>query len=69
MLNFHPKLIPGANTSIKFPLTYRGRKFRFEIENHSAKYSLIEGNNLTLYHYDEKITLSKSNPVVTRPLK
>jgi alpha,alpha-trehalose phosphorylase len=69
VLNFHPKMIPGSNTSIKFPLTYRGRKFSFEIENHFARYSLLQGNDLTIYHYDDEISLTKSNPVVTRPVK
>jgi len=69
VLNFHPRLIPGADTSIKFPLIYRGQKIGFEIEDHSTKYSLLEGNDLTLYHYDEEIRLTKSNPVVTRPVK
>jgi alpha,alpha-trehalose phosphorylase len=69
LLEFHPKLIPGTDTFIKFPLTYRGRKFCFEIENNSARYSLLEGEDLTLCHYDEEIRLTRDNPVQTRPVQ
>jgi len=68
VLNFHPRQIPDAATSLRFPLTYRGRLFMVEIENHTAKYSLLEGDDLILYHYGEEFKLTKKNPVATRPV-
>ena len=69
VLNFHPRRIPGTKTSVRFPLLYRDRLFRVEIKNQKAKYSLLEGDDLTLYHYDEEVTLTKKNPVAARPVK
>ena len=69
VLNFHPKLIPGVNTSIKFPLAYRGRRFSFEIVDHSTRYTLLEGGDLVLYHYDKEVRLTKNNPVEILPVK
>ena len=68
-LNFHPRQIPDVEASVKFSLTYRGRQFRVEIESQKAKYSLLEGDDLTLYHYDEELTLTKQNPVAERPVR
>ncbi|MBN2320435.1 MAG: glycoside hydrolase family 65 protein [Acidobacteria bacterium] len=69
VLNFHPRQIPGAKLAVKFPLNYRGRMFLVEIQNQTTKYSLLEGDDLTLYHYDEEFTLTKQNPVVTRQVR
>jgi alpha,alpha-trehalose phosphorylase len=68
ILNFHPRNIPDTELSIRFPLTYRGQLFVVDIENKRAKYSLMEGEGLTLQHYDEEFTLTKQNPVTTRPV-
>jgi hypothetical protein len=38
------------------------------MDNQQAKYSLLEGNDLTLYHYDKEFKLTKENPVVIQPV-
>ena len=69
MLNFHPRQVQGSKISVKFPLFFREQKFLVEIDNQSAKYSLLEGSSLALRHYDEEIRLTKENPVATRPVR
>lgn len=69
ILHFKPRLIPDLEVSVKFPLKFRGNSFLVEIESQTTRYSLQEGDNLTLCHYDESFTLTKQNPVVTRPVR
>jgi alpha,alpha-trehalose phosphorylase len=69
ILNFNPREVPGSKISVAVPLTYRGRLFLVKIENKTAEYSLMEGDDLALGHYGEEFRLTKQNPVVTLPVR
>ena len=72
-LSFRPQRPPEPQASLRFPLTYRGRVLDVEINPDSTTYSLREGERLVIRHEDEEITLTGSNPSVSRqtlsPLK
>jgi alpha,alpha-trehalose phosphorylase len=67
VLSFRPQRPPEAPTSLRFPLTYRGRILDVEIRPESTTYSLREGDDLVIRHEDEAITLTPARPAVTRP--
>ena len=66
MLSFRPQRPPEPEASLRFPLTYRGRVLDVEINPDSTTYTLREGEGLVIRHEDEEITLTGSNPSVTR---
>jgi alpha,alpha-trehalose phosphorylase len=65
-LSFRPQRPPEPQASLRFPLTYRGRVLDVEINPDSTTYTLREGEGLVIRHEDEEITLTGSNPSVTR---
>jgi alpha,alpha-trehalose phosphorylase len=72
-LSFRPQRPPEPESTLRFPLTYRGRILDVEIDPDETTYSLREGENITIRHEDEEIVLNRANPTVTRstlnPLK
>jgi alpha,alpha-trehalose phosphorylase len=66
-LTFRPQRSPEAQSSLQFPLTYRGRGLNVEIGPVSTTYTLREGDDLALRHGDEVVALTRANPVVVRP--
>jgi alpha,alpha-trehalose phosphorylase len=72
-LSFRPQRPPEPESTLRFPLTYRGRILDVEINPDSTTYSLREGESLTIRHEDEEIVLNQANPAATRstlnPLK
>jgi alpha,alpha-trehalose phosphorylase len=72
-LSFRPQRPPEPQASLRFPLTYRGQVLDVEINPDSTTYSLREGERLVIRHEGEEITLTGSNPSVSRqtlsPLK
>src|SRR5262249_30570509 len=72
-LSFRPQRPPEPESTLRFPLTYRGRTLDVEINPDSTTYSLREGESLTIRHEDEEIVLTRANPAVKRstlnPLK
>jgi alpha,alpha-trehalose phosphorylase len=67
MLSFRPQRPPEARSSLRFPLTYRGRILDVEISPESTIYTMREGEELVIRHEDEVIKLTRARPAVTRP--
>jgi len=67
-LSFRPQRPPEAeSSSLQFSLTWHGRLLDVEIHSDSTTYSLKEGENLSIRHLDEVITLTRDNPQMKRP--
>ncbi|HVU66633.1 MAG TPA: glycoside hydrolase family 65 protein [Ktedonobacteraceae bacterium] len=66
-LFFTPHL-PDTLQRIVFTLLFRDRRLRVEITPEKATYRLLDGQELEVHHYNEKITLVK-HATVTRKLK
>lgn len=67
MLSFRPSAAPEGQSTIRFPLTYRGRLLEVEVGVHETRYALREGDQIAFRHIDEVIELTRGNPVATRP--
>jgi alpha,alpha-trehalose phosphorylase len=67
MLSFRPQRPPEARSSLRFPLTFRGRTLHVEIAPDATTYTMREGDELTFRHEDEVITLTHAEPTVVRP--
>lgn len=61
-LCFSPRL-PEALTRLCFRLMYRGRRIRVDVNSTEARYELLCGDPLDVYHHGELITLSTEEPV------
>jgi alpha,alpha-trehalose phosphorylase len=66
-LSFRPQRPPEAQAVLRFPLTWHGRILDIEIGPESTTYSLRKGEDLTIRHDEEVITLTTANPMVSRP--
>ncbi len=66
-LRFSPKR-PQQAGGISFPLRVRGRKLEVDITREAATYTLAEGDDLTVWHEGEEISLTRDNPTSTHPL-
>jgi alpha,alpha-trehalose phosphorylase len=66
-LSFRPQRPPEAQSSLQFPLTYRGQVLDVHISPDSTTYTLREGEELVIHHEDEVITLTRANQAVIRP--
>ena len=64
-ISFMPKL-PEKACRLNFKLTVRNRLLEFEILKESVTYILKEGEDLTIFHFDEEIHLTKEIPVKRR---
>jgi len=67
-LSFRPQRPPEAQSSLRFPLTYRGQMLEVEINPESTTYSLREGAGLVIRHQGEAISLDRTNPTAVRPI-
>jgi alpha,alpha-trehalose phosphorylase len=65
-LTFAPRL-PSRLTRLTFRLIYRGRRLRVVVSSDSARYELVEGEPLELFHHGEPFTLAPGSPE-TRPV-
>ncbi len=61
-LRFRPRL-PEAVTGLRFRLRYRGRCLLVAIEHTSARYELLEGEELRLFHEDEELRVAAGESV------
>jgi alpha,alpha-trehalose phosphorylase len=66
-LSFRPRWAPEPQSSLRFPLTYRGQILDVELTPDSATYSLREGTGLVIWHEGEPIALDRANSSVVRP--
>jgi alpha,alpha-trehalose phosphorylase len=64
-ISFTPRP-PLRLDAVRFSLAIRGRRIRLEVNQKQARYSLVEGDDLTLWHLDEEIMLTRDAPVVER---
>jgi alpha,alpha-trehalose phosphorylase len=60
---FAPRL-PGALTRITFRLRWRGRRLRVQISPGHSEYRLLEGDELELSHYGQRIVVTPDAPQV-----
>jgi alpha,alpha-trehalose phosphorylase len=65
-ISFRPCL-PDEWSRLVFPLMIKGQRLRVDIDHAATSYSLTEGEELTIYHDGEEITLSTAAPTVSRP--
>jgi len=65
-LSFKPRL-PAQIARLAFGLSFRGRRFRVEVEQEQATYSLRLGDPLHVAHYGEQITVTSETPI-SRPI-
>jgi alpha,alpha-trehalose phosphorylase len=70
VLSFRPRRPPDATGKLGFPLMVRGQSLYVEIDSKDrvARYSLKEGDGLTIIHEDEEIRLTSDDPIATRSL-
>ena len=70
VLSFRPRRDEKSTGKLRFPLTVRGHFLHVEIDSDArvARYSLKEGDGLTIFHDDEKIQLTPEDPIATRKL-
>jgi len=67
-LSFAPHRPPHAeSSSLQFALTWHGQLLDVEVDCDSTTYSLREGEELSIRHLDEVITLTQANPRISRP--
>jgi alpha,alpha-trehalose phosphorylase len=55
-LTFAPRL-PDGISRLTFHIRYRGRMFQVRVTRHEATYELLEGEDLTISHFGEQVTL------------
>jgi len=49
-------------TGFRFPLRIRGRRLVVDITCESVTYTLEDGEDLTIWHEDQMVELSRKNP-------
>jgi alpha,alpha-trehalose phosphorylase len=57
-LAFAPRL-PSGFTRLTFHMRYRGRLIRLTVTRHEATYELIDGADLTVFHFGDALTLGE----------
>jgi alpha,alpha-trehalose phosphorylase len=55
-LSFAPRLSSGFSR-LTFHMRYRGRLIRLTVTRHEATYELVDGEELTIHHFGEPVTL------------
>ena len=66
-ITFSPKQ-PEAVMSFRFPLRIREQRLVVDITCESVTYTLEEGDDLTIWHEDQEVALSRRNPSSAFPL-
>lgn len=66
-ISFRPR-VPKSFLSHKFCLTIKGRLLEVAIDQNAARYTLKEGDDLTIYHEQEEILLTIQEPQALRKL-
>ena len=54
---FRPRL-PDSLLALHFRITYRGRRIKVSLSEGNATYELLSGDDLSVWHYDEELSLS-----------
>ncbi|KMO44239.1 kojibiose phosphorylase [Methylobacterium tarhaniae] len=66
-ITFNPCL-PDAWSRLRFTLEVRGRRIRIDIDRATATYTLLDGQELDIWHGAESIVLSAAEPAISRPI-
>ena len=61
-ISFMPRL-PEKACRLNFKLMIQNRLLEFNMEKGSVTYTLREGDELTIFHFDEEISLAKDTSV------
>jgi len=61
ILHFNP-FIDSKWNYLKFTLRFRGAKIELKINKENTEYSLVEGEEISFFHGEQKYNLSKSQP-------
>jgi alpha,alpha-trehalose phosphorylase len=64
-LRFDPRM-PTGWQRLRFRLLHQGRSLQVELTPESARYTLLEGDELEIEHQGEQITLTAADPVADR---
>jgi alpha,alpha-trehalose phosphorylase len=64
-LEFSPRL-PARLTRLSFRLLYRRRRLRLTIEHAEARYELLDGEPLEVFHHGERVALAAVGEAQTR---
>jgi alpha,alpha-trehalose phosphorylase len=67
VLSFKPKL-PHRVERLSFPLTVRGNRLQVDIGRENVTYTLSEGDERSIRHWEEKVDLSRDRPIRSLPL-
>jgi alpha,alpha-trehalose phosphorylase len=60
-IGFRPR-VPKRFLGGRFCLTIRGRLLEVDVDPETVRYTMKEGDDLTIYHNDEEIRLTKETP-------
>ncbi len=60
-LHFRPRL-PARISRLAFTVQIRGRRLRVEVTGTQASYTLVDGDDLTIRHYGQDLTVSGKTP-------
>ena len=60
-ISFRPRLPQGMNR-LRFPVTVRGNLVDVAIEDGVTTYTVLEGDGLTIGHFDEEVKLTPGLP-------
>jgi alpha,alpha-trehalose phosphorylase len=66
-LEFSPR-VPARLTRLSFRLTFRGRRLQVTIGRDDAHYDLLEGDDLDVRHYGERVFLAAGADGESRPI-
>lgn len=67
-ITFDPCL-PDAWSRLRFTLEVRGRRIGIDIDRATATYSLLDGQELGIWHGEEAVVLSPAEPSISRPIR
>ncbi|MEJ7797862.1 MAG: glycosyl hydrolase family 65 protein [Solirubrobacteraceae bacterium] len=66
-LQFAPRL-PQRLTRLSFRLIHRARRLRVTVGPANARYELLDGEALEIYHHGERVALTAQDAVQSRPI-
>jgi alpha,alpha-trehalose phosphorylase len=66
MLSFRPVRAPQPQSTVRFPLTYRGQMLEVEVGPDATRYTLRDGERIQFQHEDEVIELTRDAPSAVR---
>ena len=68
ILSFRPRRAPQDKAILRFAVTHRDKLLEVEVGVDKVEYSLREGEDLTIRHETEEVSLTREHPVAVRPI-